>query len=143
MVMYRRNRELGGTYFFTVTLADRSSMLLVDRIDDLRAAYKKVSSKYPFETRAIVILPEHLHTVWTLPEGDANYSLRWQLIKTHFSRAIKLQHVWQARFWERTIRDERDLRYHIEYVHNNPLKHMLTERAEDWPYSSIHRMADS
>lgn len=152
MSYYRRARVPGGTYFFTVTLADRRSRLLVDEIDRLRHAYRHVSQSHPFETLAISILPDHLHAIWTLPPGDEDFSLRWGLIKAGFSRGLpasptrtesKRHHrekgLWQRRFWEHQIRDERDLQTHVDYVHFNPVRHGLVRRVADWPYSSFHK----
>lgn len=151
MVLYRRNRVAGGTYFFTVTLRDRSSDLLVRHVDLLREAFRLVHNIRPFTIDAIVILPEHCHALWTLPEGDTDYSGRWRAIKSHFTRHLRTAGVrlirdnrgeyqlWQRRFWEHTIRDERDYRHHVDYIHYNPVKHGLVEQAADWPYSSIHR----
>lgn len=149
---YRRTRQEGGTYFFTVNLADRSSTVLVDRIDDLRRAVRIVKQRHPFDIVAWVVLPDHLHAVWTLPCGDGDCATRWMLIKAGFSRAVPKakrvrttrlrkgeRGIWQRRFWEHLVTDEDDLRGHIDYVHINPVKHGYTVRASDWPYSSIHR----
>ena len=149
---YRRADVAGGTYFFTVNLADRSSRLLVKRIDDLRTAVRIVKQRHPFEIIAWVVLPEHIHAIWMLPEGDHDFSGRWNLIKGGFSRAIastedipasrrgkRERGIWQRRFWEHLIRDEDDLRRHVDYVHINPVKHGHADRAADWPHSSIHR----
>lgn len=149
---YRRWRVAGGSYFFTVNLLDRRRRLLVEHVDALRAAFRKVKRDHPFHIDAVVILPEHLHCVWTLPEGDADFSMRWRLIKGEFSRALpsegekrsasRMKHgergVWQRRFWEHVIRDDRDYAKHVEYVHFNPVKHGLVKRPIDWPHSSIH-----
>ncbi|HEX5354098.1 MAG TPA: transposase [Rhodanobacteraceae bacterium] len=153
---YRRSDIAGGTYFFTVTLADRSSRLLVEHIDDLRAAVRTVKRHHPFEIVAWVVLPEHMHAIWALPEDDRDFSGRWSLIKSSFSRAIarteavsasragkRERGVWQRRFWEHLIRDEIDLQRHIDYVHINPVKHGHVERAADWPHSSIHRYIEA
>ncbi len=152
MTQYRRNFTDGGTYFFTVNLADRTSCLLVDQVDLLRAAFRAVHAAHPFVIDAIVILPDHLHAIWTLPHNDRDYSLRWRLIKTTFSR--KQPHVeersasriskgergiWQRRYWEHLIRDERDYAAHVDYVHINPVKHKHSSRVIDWPHSSFHR----
>ena len=149
---YRRADVAGGTFFFTVNLADRSSRLLVDHIDDLRAAVRTVNKRHPFEIVAWVVLPEHMHAIWTLPRDDRDFSARWSLIKSSFSRAIARNEVvpasragkrergiWQRRYWEHLIRDEIDLQRHVDYVHINPVKHGHVERAAYWPHSSIHR----
>ena len=148
----RRCRVPGGTYFFTVNLNDRTSRLLVDHVDALRDCVRKTRTALPFRIDAWVVLPEHMHCVWTLPEGDADYSKRWKMIKTLFSKSLpKIESVtpvrekrgergiWQRRYWEHTIRDDRDFEAHINYVHLNPVKHGLVSRATEWPYSSFHR----
>jgi len=151
MVKFRRNYVPGGTYFFTVTLRDRQSRILTERVGLLREIFRDVRKEHPFEIVAIVILPEHLHTVLTLPEQDADYSRRWQAVKGRFSGALVKSGVplhkdhrgeyrlWRRRFWEHTIRDEQDLETHVDYIHYNPVKHGLVQRAADWPYSSFHR----
>jgi putative transposase len=151
MVLYRRNRVAGGTYFFTVTLIDRRSRWLVDRIDRLRAAIQTVKRERPFRVDAMVILPEHLHAVWTLPQHDDDYAVRWRMIKARFSRALANDgaelrrnvkgeyNLWQRRYWEHTVRDEIDLRHHVDYVHYNPVKHGWVQRVDQWPYSTFHR----
>ena len=149
---YRRITAPGATYFFTVNLADRASSLLVDRIDSLREAVRQVKTRYPFDILAWVVLPEHMHAIWSMPSNDSDYSKRWRLIKQHFSKSIEREgatnlsrqrkgerEVWQRRFWEHQIRDERDLQNHLDYVHINPVKHDHVIRASEWPYSSIHR----
>jgi putative transposase len=149
---YRRAYVKGGCYFFTVALADRKSELLTQNIHLLRVAIKTVKDTHPFNIDAMVVLHDHLHCIWTLPENDCDYPKRWMLIKTHFSRGIpKTEHItptrekkrergiWQRRFWEHLIRDERDYLNHIEYIHINPIKHGYVQNAIDWPYSSIHR----
>ena len=139
MPYYRRAYVAGGTYFFTVNLRDRSRCLLVDYIDDLRTSFRDVRRKYPFRIDAVVVLPEHLHCVWTLPPNDADFSTRWRLIKTRFMRAISRSDVWQRRFWEHSIGNERDLIAHLDYIHFNPVKHRHVTRPIDWPHSSFHR----
>lgn len=151
MVRYRRNALAGGKYFFTVTLADRRLRALIDHVDALRAAVRDVRRTHPFAIDAIVILPDHLHIIMTLPAGDANFSIRWSLIKRRFTTAVAKTGVpiarhrngehalWQRRFWEHTIRDERDFERHADYIHFNPVKHRLVTRVRDWPYSSFHR----
>ena len=149
---YIRAWHPGGTYFFTVNLAERSRTLLVDHVGHLREAVRKVKQVHPFDILAWVVLPDHLHAVWTLPEGDADCSTRWSLIKAGFSRGIaqgerisaSRQHkrergIWQRRYWEHLIADEPDLWRHVHYVHINPVKHGYVQRAHEWPYSSIHR----
>jgi putative transposase len=148
MVGYRRNFLPGGTFFFTVTLRDRHATFLTDHIELLRDATRSVRDKLPFEIIAVVVLPDHLHAVWQLPENDADYATRWRLIKSSFTKGLKAaiphagsgrESVWQNRYWEHTIRDDLDLQRHVDYVHWNPVKHGHVAHAVDWPYSSIHR----
>ncbi|MCW8945267.1 MAG: transposase [Sedimenticola sp.] len=149
---YRRSITHGGTYFFTVNLLNRKHPLLVEQIELLRHVIRQVKLRHPFHIDAIVILPDHLHTIWTLPEGDSDYPKRWMLIKSGFSRGVGIKEprnpsriakrergIWQRRYWEHMIRDERDYAMHMDYIHYNPVKHGRVERASDWPYSSIHR----
>lgn len=149
---YRRANVKGGTYFFTVNLAHRHLRLLIDHIDVLRTAVKKVKQRHPFYINAFVVLPDHLHAIWTLPENDADFAARWMLIKAGFSRCIvkseqrsksRVQKgergIWQRRYWEHLILDERDFEQHVDYIHYNPVKHGYVNRASDWAYSSIHR----
>lgn len=151
MVGYRRNRIPGGTYFFTVTLADRRSQTLVEHIGLLRESFRRVRRERPFRIDAVVVLPDHLHTIWTLPEDDGDYPGRWRAIKIRFTHAARERDVpltsnakgeydlWQRRYWEHTIRDEDDLQRHVDYIHYNPVKHGLVKRVADWPFSSFHR----
>jgi putative transposase len=150
VVRYRRNFVAGGTYFFTVTLEDRRSRDLIDHVAALRAAFRRTRRERPFAIDAIVVLPDHLHTIMTLPKGDADFSGRWRRIKSVFSRKVaKLRGmepnrkgeyaVWQRRFWEHTIRDDEDFSQHFDYIHFNPVRHHLTSRVRDWKYSSFHR----
>jgi len=152
MPNYRRHRVEGGTYFFTLALANRRSDLLVKEISSLRASVARAHALHPFKIDAWVVLPDHLHAVWTLPDGDADFSTRWTLIKRGFSARIAADEtrsaskiakgergIWQRRFWEHTIRDEADFRRHVDYVHFNPVKHGLVSDAKDWPFSSFHR----
>jgi putative transposase len=151
MVRYRRERRTGGTYFFTVALADRRLTLLVDHVDLLRNAFREVDKQHPFETVAAVALPDHLHVIWSLPAGDSDFSGRWRAIKALFVRALARRRlfternskgeagVWQRRFWEHAIRDEEDLQRHVDYIHFNPVKHGHAKRVGDWPHSSFHR----
>lgn len=147
---YRRNYRPGGIYFFTVVTANRKP-LLIDNIERLRASFRHAKTKYPFEIEAAVILPDHLHMIWQLPENDSDFSTRWMVIKRFFSSAIKTQTIssskarkrekgiWQRRFWEHLIRDEDDFRKHMDYIHFNPVKHGLVEKPEEWPYSSYQK----
>jgi putative transposase len=152
MSRYRRAKIEGGTYFFTVTLADRSSDLLVRHIDRLRNAYVSAQRRLPFQTIAICVLPDHLHAVWSLPPDDSSFPLRWNLIKSGFLRGLpgradrarsklskREKGIWQLRYWEHAIRDDTDLARHVDYIHFNPVKHGYVNRACDWPHSSFHR----
>ena len=112
----------------------------------------RARERYPFHINAFVVLPDHLHAIWTLPEGDSDFSMRWRLIKVQFSKSIpniellsKVRRergergIWQRRFWEHLIRDDEDYRRHVEYCYINPVKHGLVRRVRDWPFSSFHR----
>jgi putative transposase len=155
MVAYRRNLVPGGTYFFTVVLENRRSTLLVDKIASLRHSFRVARGERPFKIDAIVILPDHLHAVMTLPEGDSDFSGRWRRIKSTFTRQVVAQGMpasrnrrgeyalWQRRFWEHTIRDETDFARHVDYIHYNPIKHGLVSRVSDWPFSSFHHYVRS
>jgi len=148
---YRRALTPGATYFFTVNLADRRSDLLVRHIDDLRAAMRHVKDTHPFKLIALVVLPEHLHAIWQLPEDDTDYPVRWSLIKAGFSRRLdkteaigssrlsrRERGIWQRRYWEHQIRDDTDLERHVDYIHYNPVKHGWADHAIDWPHSTLH-----
>ena len=146
MVRYRRNFVPGGTFFFTLALADRRLSLLTEYVSLLRETMRHITSLHPWTTDAIVVMPEHLHMLWTLPDGDTNYAQRIRMIKGRFTAELRANgswsndsSPWQSRYWEHTIRDERDFENHIAYVHYNPVKHGLVERPIDWPYSSFHR----
>lgn len=141
MVDYRRSRLPGGTYFFTVTLRDRRACTLIEHVDLLRESVATVRARWPFTIDAMVVLPDYLHALWTLPAGDADYSTRWRLIKSGFSRSLSgstVRSIWQTRFWEHTIRDDTDFRRHVEYIWFNPVKHGYVERVRDWQHSSFH-----
>ena len=151
MTDYRRHFQAGGTFFFTVTLADRRNRLLTEHIDRLREAVRQVRARHPVHIDAWVVLPEHLHAIWTLPAGDHDYPLRWRLMKTEFSRALPMTEprslsrlnknergIWQRRYWEHCIRDNEDFRRHMDYVHFNPVKHGHVAQVADWPYSTFH-----
>jgi putative transposase len=153
MTGYRRNFIAGGSFFFTANLADRRLALLTQHIDELRSAFRQTRRRHPFTIDAVAVLPDHLHTVWTLPEADANFATRWRLIKSAFSRSLAAgerisdsraakgeRGIWQRRYWEHTISDENDFARHIDYIHINPVKHGLVPRVRDWPHSSFHRM---
>jgi len=153
---YRRSNIGGGTYFFTVNLAERSGRLLVDHIARLRDALSVVKQRHPFHIDAMVVLPDHVHAIWTLPPGDVDYPMRWMLIKSGFSRRLPKgeginasrrgkgeRGIWQRRYWEHTLRDERDFRRHVDYIHYNPVKHGYVPRPSEWPHSSIHRYIQS
>ena len=151
---YRRVFEPGASYFFTVVTHLRRPLFAdSDNIDLLRRCIADVKARHPFEIDAFVILPDHLHMAWSLPEGDAGYSMRWNLIKAMFTRhyargqpmpsrsesriAKREQAVWQRRFWEHLIRDEADFSNHLDYIHLNPVQHGLVLRAALWPHSSF------
>ena len=149
---YRRSGAAGGIFFFTLNLNDRSATLLVDHIGSLRQAVREVKVRHPFDILAMVVLPDHLHALWRLPDDDGDYPLRWSLIKAGFSRQLppletvnlsrrlkRERGVWQRRYWEHRIRDEQDLQRHFDYIHFNPVKHGHAPRAVEWPHSSIHR----
>lgn len=149
---YRRAIIPGATYFFTVNLENRESTLLTTHINELRYAFQKVKMRFTFTLDAIVVLPDHLHAIMTLPENDANYALRWNLIKGTFSKQIdateainssrknkRERGIWQRRFWEHLIRNELDYMHHVNYIHYNPVKHGYVITPVEWKFSSIHR----
>ena len=137
---YRRAFQPGGSFFFTVVTAHRRPVFATaNAVDLLRDSFRAVRHQRPFAIDAIVILPDHLHCIWTLPDSDADFMTRWRLIKTWFSKRCDLENVWQQRYWEHVLRDERDLAKHIDYIHYNPVKHGLVSKVIDWPYSSFHR----
>jgi putative transposase len=150
MVRYRRNFVAAGTFFLTATLADRRSTILTDHAAALRSAVKLTRRQHPFTLDAVVVLPDHLHLILTLPEADADFAIRMSLIKRRFTAAVITAGVavarhpngelalWQRRFWEHTIKDDRDFERHVNYIHFNPVKHGLVTRVLDWPYSSFH-----
>ncbi len=154
MRTYKRLRIQGGTYFFTLTLAERrGNDLLVRHISALRTAFRRTLVDHPAAVEAIVVLPDHLHCIWRLPAGDDDFPTRWRLIKSRFSRAIppgepicasrarrSERGLWQRRYWEHVIRDERDFRQHMNYIHYNPVKHGYVDNPKDWPFSSLHRL---
>ena len=154
MPSYLRHRVEGGCYFFTVNLQDRRSDLLVAEIDALRSAVRAARARHPFHIDAWVVLPDHMHCLWTLPPDDCDFPVRWRTIKALFSRSVQRAvprakarraslvrkreaGVWQRRYWEHTIRDDQDYAGHMDYIHFNPVKHGLAARPADWPYSSF------
>lgn len=152
MSEYRRLWRPGGRYFFTVNLARPGEDLLVRHVDLFRACYARCLADAPFRTDAIVVLPDHLHAIWSLPRGDADFASRWRRIKAGFSRGLGETRgrsdskrrkgergIWQRRYWEHCIRDADDMAAHLRYVLCNPVQHGYVSRATDWPYSSIHR----
>ncbi|MBU0651866.1 MAG: transposase [Proteobacteria bacterium] len=169
MPNYKRNFLPGGTFFFTVVTHGRRPWLCAERArNSLRMAIREVRARRPFAIEAWVLLPDHMHCLWELPEGDHDFSVRWRLIKTRVSRECaealeetaveivgcvsdsvthknnsrmrrKESDLWQRRFWEHAIRDERDYAAHCDYIHYNPVKHGLCKSPGDWPYSTFHR----
>lgn len=144
---YRRLYIPGGSYFFTLVTYERQPFLANDEdVEELRRAFRQVQQRHPFKTVAGVVLPDHIHVIWTLPKHDCDFSIRWQMIKTAFSRQVPAETredgskmVWQPRFFEHYLRDERDLQRHLDYIHDNPVKHGLTNSPMNWPYSSFRR----
>ena len=151
MSSYLRPHVPGASLFFTVALAVRGSALLTDEVARLRGAVAATRNERPFEIDAWVVLPDHLHCIWTLPAQDHDFSTRWRLIKARFARGLpkgrlrdshvarQERGIWQRRFWEHHIRDQADMDAHLRYCWFNPVKHGLVARPEDWPYSSVHR----
>jgi putative transposase len=157
MTHWRRAYVPGGTFFFTLVTADRAPILTTPLG---RALLREVTiecrRQWPFDIEAVALMPDHLHTLWRLPEGDTEYPKRWGWLKKEFTkrwvarggdeRSVsesvqrnRRRGVWQRRFWEHVIRGERDLERHLDYIHYNPVKHGLVQRAIDWPWSSFHR----
>jgi putative transposase len=152
---YRRAFIHGGSFFFTVVTESRLPLFAdAQNVVILRDAFHWVQSKYPFTLAAAVILPDHLHCIWTLPPADSDFSTRWRLVKTWFTKhcdpAFRIerspsgslrgeQSVWQHRYWEHALRDETDYRRHVEYIHYNPVKHGYVESPRDWEHTSFHR----
>jgi putative transposase len=157
MPEYRRNFVPGGTYFFTIAVHERQPIFASQEARTiLRQVFEAERVKRPFDSVAMVLLPDHLHAVWTLPPGDADYSMRWARIKSNFSRVYlesgesegqttssRLRQgeraIWQRRFWEHTCRDEDDLKRCVDYLHWNPVKHGLVGSVGDYPWSTFHR----
>jgi len=157
MPEYRRAFEPGGTFYFTVVTLDRRPILCSsDAVAILRRAFADTRAGYPFTIDAAVVLPEHIHTIWTLPGGDPDFSTRWRMIKSRFSHAFVAaggpeaapnarrvrkaeRGVWQHRFWEHVVRDEREFEALCDYIHYNPVKHGYATCPHAWPYSSFHQ----
>jgi len=161
-MQYRRAWIAGGSFFFTVVTAERRPVFASRAaVDLLRMAFRAVRSRHSFEMDAVVVLPDHLHCIWSLPEGDADFAMRWRLIKTWFTKRYDLvsgnatnRHVseksqqkrlpvWQNRYWEHALRNEADMMRHVDYIHFNPVKHGLAATVREWPYSSFHRYAEA
>lgn len=155
MTQYRRLRLNGATYYFTLCLQDRSATALTDHIDTLRWAYARTVAELPVTCVAMVVLPDHLHAVWTLPEGDAGFSERWRRIKARFSLALpelaqprasqsakRDRGIWQRRFWEHAVRGPAELADLVEHCRMNPVRHGLVQDPADWPYSSFAKAAN-
>jgi putative transposase len=152
---YQRAYVKGGVFFFTVATYERRPLFKDESaVDLLRTCFKRVMAAYPFEVDAMAVLPDHLHSIWVLPDDDSDFSVRWRLIKSAFSRSRpgssardvsdsrlkkKEMGIWQRRFWEHTIRDETDLNRHRDYIHYNPVRHGLVASPQEWPYSSFKR----
>jgi putative transposase len=157
MSRYRRAQTPGATYFFTVATQARRDLLTSAPIRQaLRDAIVEVRSAAPFVICSWVLMPDHLHCLWELPQGDADYGMRWSIIKRRVTQAcageldISAERslsqtrrregaLWQRRFWEHQIRDEDDFARHMDYIHFNPVKHGYVQRVGDWPYSTFHR----
>ena len=146
MSEYRRGYQAGGNYFFTLVTYQRYPIFAnSENVNLFKVSMNKVKKKYPFALNAIVILPDHLHCLWKLPENDKDFSTRWRLIKRYFSIELntsinhrKEKEVWQRRFWEHLIRDEDDWKKHMDYIHYNPVKHGFVNFPRDWKYSSFN-----
>jgi putative transposase len=167
MSRYRRHYVKGGTHFFTLATYKRRPIFDAVAVDILRKGFRKCIDERPFAIEGIVILPDHIHCMWTLPPEDCDYSARWKDIKCYFTGEylrnlrivasgngrvaetmielpVSMQNkcekgIWQRRFWEHTLRDEGGYRLHLDYIHYNPVKHGLVNAVIDWPYSSFHR----
>ena len=147
MSEYLRLYQPGGSYFFTVVTHQRLKTLSQPaNIVRLHSAFHKVMKKHPFTLGAFVILPDHIHCMWRMPSWDSDYSIRWRLIKSHFSGGFNHpvnkrgeKDIWQRRFWEHLLRDDADWRRHMDYIHYNPVKHGYVENPGDWPHSSFRQ----
>ena len=156
---YRRAFVEGGSFFFTlVTEKRRPIFASAEAVEVLRSAFRSVRATRPFALDAIVVLPDHLHCIWTLPPGDADFATRWRLVKTWLTRHCdpalrsmpnasqvrrREQALWQHRYWEHMLRDERDFERHVEYIHYNPVKHGYVDSPMAWPHSSFRRYVEA
>jgi len=155
---YRRAFVPGGSFFFTAETQQRRPLFASeDAVAVLRAAFRTVHASRPFVVEAVVVMPDHLHCIWTLPPGDADFATRWRLLKTFFTkhcdpalhtttpaRAGRGERgVWQHRYWEHVLRDETDFTRHVEYIHYNPVKHGYVATPAQWPHSSFHRYVEA
>ena len=150
---YRRHYQAGAHYFFTV-VTEKRRPILISNIEKLRDAFKHCMLKHPFQIDAIIVLPDHLHTIWKLPENDTDYSKRWMVIKRKFSSGLdsypvtdskskkREKGIWQRRFWEHCIRNEEDWRKHVDYIHFNAVKHGLVDSPENWEFSSYQKSVE-
>ncbi len=149
MSNYQRLYIPNATYFFTVVAYNRQTLFSnKDNITRLKSSIKYTQKRRPFSLTAIVVLPDHLHCIWAMNK-DTNFSIRWQMLKTNFSRGISIpsnnrgsKPIWQPRFWEHMIRDETDMHNHLDYIHYNPVKHGLAKSPAEWPHSSFSRFVE-
>jgi putative transposase len=157
MPNYRRVRVPGGSFFFTVVTNRRARLFTHPRGRRLLGSmFRRCLLKWPFTINALVLLPEHLHAIWSLPPGDDDYPKRWAWIKKEFTkewlraggaeaqfsdarRRERRRGIWQPRYWEHTLEDEDDFERHFDYIHYNPVKHGHVKCPRDWPWSSFHR----
>jgi len=158
MTRYRRDKTPGASWFFTVVTYQRRELLCDKPVRiALRNAISRVRIRHPFVIDAWILLPNHFHCIWTLPDGESNYSLRWKLIKSYVTRACGKYYlqpedlppsktrrresvIWQRRFWEHRIKNEKDYALHMDYLHYNPVKHGYCKAPSKWRYSTLHRL---
>ena len=150
MTRYIRPKSQAASIFFTVALAERGSDLLLREVERLRQAVRVTRAERPFAIQAWVVMPDHLHAIWTLPAGDGDYATRWRLIKARFSAGVPKgptsrsmavrgeRGVWQRRFWEHHLRREEDRAAHLAFCRMDPVRHGLVDDPADWPFSSFH-----
>ena len=158
MSRYRRQQAPGSKWFFTVVTYKRRTFLCDEKVRNaLRCSINKVQTRYPFKIEAWVLLPDHFHCIWTLPDQDTNFQLRMSLLKRYVTQSCasflhqdslntpsgrkrKESTIWQRRYWEHQLQTEKDFRNHMDYIHYNPVKHELCQSPAEWPYSTIHRL---